>query len=372
MRRLSGGVIGLSCAAALAQGAPGNGSVTMYGVMDAASEISRSGRGSVLRLISGGNLGSRLGFRGTEDLGDGLSAVFRLEQGVNIDDGTLAQGGRGFGREASVGLSSRTWGTVLAGRLPTPYYVVHSTVDAFAWVGSGGLPSVVRSESASRPLLPLQTAARADNAIGYASPDWGGLQLRALGALGEGGPATGRAWSASARYAAGPFGLTLGHMRQEGANNANGRVQATVAGGSYDFGVARLFAGYTDEKNSCTTCTAGLARVTGASVSEFRLINLGARAPLGGLTTLIAQATRLQDRSRYAAPTGNRNTNWFAVGAEYNLSRRTMLYGTIGTIANHNGSRYALGSGTAAQPANAVASGDPRASTAQLGVRHLF
>lgn len=88
--------------------------------------------------MSGGALGSRLGFRGVEDLGGGTSAVFRLEQGINLDDGTLGQGGRAFGREASVGLASTTRGTVTAGRPPTPYYVAQSGVDAFAWMGSGG------------------------------------------------------------------------------------------------------------------------------------------------------------------------------------------------------------------------------------------
>jgi predicted porin len=358
-----------SFAAQAQQTPPG---VTLYGVADAAVELSRAGRGTVTRVVSGGNLGSRWGVRGTEDLGNGLNAVFRLEAGLTLDDGNLAQGGRAWGREASVGLSSKAWGTTLLGRLPTPYYQVHNVVDAFAWMGSGGLPSVSRSETASRPLLPLQVAARADNALGYTSPDFGGLEFRVLGALGEGSTALGRGYGASARYAGGPIIAALGMMRQNGASNLNGSMQAVVAGGSYDFGVAKVFAGYTNEKNSCTTCTGAMARVSGASTSEFRLINLGARMPLGGATTGIAQVTRVSDRSVYTAATGDRDATWLAIGAEYLLSKRTMIYGSIGSIGNKNGSLYALGSGTALQPANAVGTGNPRATTGQIGIRHVF
>ena len=367
-RSLLAAAIGLGGLAAHGQTPSG---VTVFGVADAAAEMSSAGRGSTYRVISGGNLGSRLGFRGTEDLGGGLSAVFRIEQGILLDDGTLAQGGRAWGREASVGLASNAWGTALLGRLPTPYYSVHASVDAFSWMGSGGLPAVARSETASRPLLPLQVAARADNALGYTSPTLGGFQVRVLGALGEGSTTLGRAYGASVRYAAGPVVAVLGSMRQNGAGNANGNLQAVVVGGSFDFAAAQVFAGFTDEKNSCTTCTGGLARVSGSTVTEFRLLNLGVRVPFGGATA-IAQAVRLSDRSVYAAPPGDRDATWFAVGGEYSMSKRTMLYGSVGTITNKNGSLYALGSGTAAQPANAVGTGNPRATTAQLGIRHVF
>ncbi|MBU0794194.1 MAG: porin, partial [Alphaproteobacteria bacterium] len=79
------------CGAANAQS-----SVTMYGRVDAGMDSPRSGGSSVNRLVSGGSAGSNLGFRGVEDLGGGLAAVFRLEMGINLDDGTLGQGGRAF------------------------------------------------------------------------------------------------------------------------------------------------------------------------------------------------------------------------------------------------------------------------------------
>jgi predicted porin len=108
--------------------------------------------------------------------------------------------------------------------------------------------------------------------------------------------------------------------------------------------VARLFAGVTDERNSCTTACPGLTRVTGSSTTDFRLLNLGVRAPFGALTA-IAQVTRVSDRSTYTAATPDRDANWFAIGAEYLFSKRSMLYGSIGTINNKNGSNYVLAAG---------------------------
>lgn len=104
--------------------------VVVYGIVDAAVEASNQGRGTVGRVIAGGANGNRLGFRGSEDLGGGLSAIFRLEMGFALDDGTQSQGGRAFGREASVGFTSKTLGTLTLGRTPTPYYVSMVSVDA--------------------------------------------------------------------------------------------------------------------------------------------------------------------------------------------------------------------------------------------------
>ncbi len=92
--------------------------VTIYGVLDAGVEhlSSVGGSGSLTRMPGlGVSVPSRLGFRGTEDLGGGLKAIFTLESGFGTDSGTLNQGGRFFGRQAFVGLSG-DWGSVTLGR----------------------------------------------------------------------------------------------------------------------------------------------------------------------------------------------------------------------------------------------------------------
>lgn len=208
-------------------------SVTIYGVADAGVDVSRAGSGTGYRVISGGSQGSRLGFRGAEDLGSGLSAVFRLEQGMALDDGMLGQGGRVFGREASVGLSSRVYGTILAGRLPLPVSLLQSNVDAFNWMGSGGAISLTRSSTATTQVLPQVVSARIDNAVEYISPNLSGLELRALVAAGEGSATVGRAYGGSARYTSGPLNAVLATNIQKGAGNV-GSIESLTVGGSYD------------------------------------------------------------------------------------------------------------------------------------------
>ena len=89
----------------------------LYGAIDLSMVYVDHVRGaSHSRVDSGGNWPSRWGVRGREDLGDGLAAVFQLEQGINADDGTLGQGGRAFGRQAFVGLSHTKYGTLTFGR----------------------------------------------------------------------------------------------------------------------------------------------------------------------------------------------------------------------------------------------------------------
>lgn len=350
-------------------------SVELYGMVDAGLEVSRSGTGTLKRVVPGGMAANRWGVRGVEDLGGGWSAVFRLEGGFAIDDGTLQQGGRIFGRDASVGLSSRTWGTITAGRIPTPYFQAQNAVDAFYWAGSGGLIALTRGGSATRQVLPSVINARNDNALNYISPSFGDVEVRGLVSAGEGSSSIGRGFSASARYRADGLDLVTAWSRQTGAGNANGSVDALVLGGSFTLGSHRLYAGLTREMNSCSTCTGALARISGVSgtrEAKFQLLNVGWRYQMSTQVGLIAQYVRVQDRSDYTVSPGSRDANWLAIGGEYALSKRTTMYATLGTIDNRNGSAYLLGSSAAQQPANAIGPSDPRASTLVTGIRHVF
>ncbi len=365
----------LLCALCLGEAHAESG-VRLFGIVDAGVEVSSAGKGTQTRVVSGGDAGSRWGIDGTEELGQGLSATFRLVGGFSADDGQMGQGGRLFGREAAVGLIKRDAGTLLLGRQPTPVSLTNSFVDAFYWMGSGGLISLTRSgATAAQQVIPQVVSARADNAIKYYSPEeWKSVSFSALVAPGEKSPQLGGTYGASARYLEGPWDVNAAWGRQEGGTGATGHIASYSLGGSYDFRLAKLYLGYTDEKNSCTTCTGSLARATDsfkATQSEFRLANVGVRVPIGRFTA-IAQAVYVNDRSTYQVDPGNRNTWWFAVGGEYALSRRTILYGSVGTIENRNGSLYALGSGGVQQPANSVGTGNPRSTAGNIGIKHIF
>ena len=350
-------------------------SVTLYGLVDAGIEASRSGKGTFKRLYSGGYQGSRWGVRGIEDLGGGWNAQFRLESGFNIDDGTFGQGGRAFGREAWVGVGSTGAGLVQLGRVYAPYWYAQSVVDAFAWSTGGGMLAITRSSGATLQVLPQAVNARTDNSLNYVTPKMGGVEVRAQVAAGEGSTAIGRTYGLSGRYAGGALDLAAGYALQRGRDNTNGDIKSWSIGGSWDLRAVKVFAGVTQESNACTTCTGTLMRTPGIAAggaSEFRLINLGTRVPIFGAATAVAQIVRVQDRSDYAANPGSRDANWLSVGGEYALSKRSIVYGSVSSTGNRNGSAYAIGTGTAQQPASSVAAGNPRATTLSLGMRHAF
>lgn len=348
--------------------------VAMYGAVDLGIEWKKAGERASMRMAPGGTLGSRIGFRGEEDLGGGYFARFKLETGFAADTGVLTQGGRGFGRGSNVELGHRRYGSVMLGRLELPYYQAHRLVDAFSWKTNGGLLSLNRSGSSVRQLVPLVISARADNAVAYVSPTLRGLEFRALVSAGEGSPTQRSAFSASVRYRHQGLDAVAGFARQQGAGAGSGAIDAYVVGGSYQFAAVRVFAGLTNEKNDCNTC-AGTFKlgpdIAPAGASEFRFANLGAQMSFGALS-VYTQVTRVSDRSDYLAATPNRDATWLALGGEYALSKRTSIYASLGSINNRNGSNYALGSGTSQQPANAVSPGNPRAYAAVVGMRHFF
>jgi general bacterial porin, GBP family len=92
-------------------------SVTLYGLIDSGLTYTNNQHGQKnFQATSGDTNGSRWGLRGAEDLGGGLKAIFTLENGFSIQSGSLGQGGRMFGRQAFVGLSSESYGALTAGR----------------------------------------------------------------------------------------------------------------------------------------------------------------------------------------------------------------------------------------------------------------
>lgn len=352
---------------------PTSSAVTIFGLLDAGVEVTSVAGSSRTRLVSGGGQGSRLGFRGEESLGPDLSALYRLEMGINVDDGTLGQGGKLFGREAYVGVSSKSTGTVTFGRILVPYATVMPAVDAFRWMGGGGLLALTRSGASSRQVLPLALYGRHDNAISYATPNLSGFQARALISLGEESPTIGDAYGAAARYNNDDWDLVLGYGRQQGAG-VSGGVDAYVIGGSYKLPRAQLFFGITGENNACRSCNGPLSPIAGIKAggkSAFRITNFGVRVPLGGLTA-IAQIAKIHDRSDYSINPGSRDASWLSLGAEYLISRRTVLYSSLSTIGNRNGSQYVMGTGSAQQPAGVVPSGGRRVTALSAGVRHSF
>lgn len=328
--------------------------VTLFGVLDANLAL---GRGTVAdrdQIGHSGNQSSRLGFRGTEDLGGGMSASFWLEAGLNNDDGSGqltntnnqadgATGGKGltFNRRSTVSLAGG-WGELRLGRDYAPQYWNLYFSDPFGGVGVG-LP--VTTGYLYRGITGGVGAVRASNSIGYFLPgNLGGFYGQAQYSLGENQSNAvsndGKGAGLRVGFANGPFNVGVATAR---TRYAGGDTRQSNLFGTYDFGVAKVGASISRDRKDV---------VEGQGWQLSSWVPLGAGQILAGF-------------SRYETnQAGNPESKQLSLGYVHNLSKRTALYTTVARVKNSGGADYALnGSETA-----------PNASSTglDLGVRHNF
>ena len=351
-------------------------SVTLFGVMDAAVEhVSGSGVGSVTRLVSGANATSRVGFRGTEDLGGGLNASFWLEAGMYADNGTgqtLSVNNQtvttvGINRRSTVSLAGN-FGEVRLGRDYTPFFWNETVFDPFGSVGVGAGLNLIQGLGA---FAKVQTVTRASNSVGYFLPsNLGGFYGQAMYAMGENSSTTvptlanpnanskaGNLASLRVGYANGPVNVGLGYGQTKAVvasvpAGAPGDYKNANLGGSYDFGPAKLMAQWGEERTSAAP----------VSLKNTTYL-LGVSVPVGpGEIKGSYERTKFNDSSVKA--------NVYNVGYVYNLSKRTAVYTTYAHISNKGWAQsLAVNGGTGVTPALGAAAS---ASGLDIGLRHSF
>ncbi|MFM0038021.1 porin [Paraburkholderia strydomiana] len=223
-KALVGSAIGL-----VALGAHAQSNVTLYGIVDTGIGYQNSsttlsavgsakpsaGGSSQVKMINGIWAGSRFGLKGSEDLGGGTKAIFQLEQGFNSATGAQGVSGLAFNRQAWVGLTNGTFGTLTAGRQYTSYYTLLSPYSPTTWLTGayGAHPGDIDS---------LDTLYRANNSLVYTSPNMRGLTISGSYSLGgnAGSFAAGQVWSVAAQYLNGPIGIAAGIQRIDNAGIA--------------------------------------------------------------------------------------------------------------------------------------------------------
>ena len=336
-------------------------SVTLFGIVDARLAVGNgSGAGSSdkTQLTNSGYNSSRLGFRGTEDLGGGLSASFWLEAGVNNDDGRGAAtntnnqttggavagigGGQGltFNRRSTVSLAGG-FGEIRLGRDYTPQFWNLTVFDPFGTNGVGTTQTL--NSSLGGPVN-----VRASNSMGYFLPrDLGGFYGQIQYYLGENnqtGAATeddGKGAGLRLGYAAGPVNVALA---LSSTNYATGDIKTTNIGGQYDLGVAKIMAHYNRD------------RVTGGLTGKGGLI--------GGLIPMGAGEIRLAYSTYKTNAAGTPQSKKYALGYVHNLSKRTALYTTFARVSNSGGAASALN--------GAVTAANNKSTGYDFGIRHSF
>ncbi|TFW35012.1 porin [Massilia horti] len=312
--------------------------VQTYGVMDAAIASENNGVDGRHTVINSGNQSSsRIGFRGTEDLGGGLKAMFNIEAGVSIDTGNSDSAL--FGRRSVVGLEG-DFGALTVGREYSPIASVAAASDVF---GQGFYGSNLSAFGTNR------LTRRLSNSVNYKSNSFSGFKVLAAYSAGEktSGP-SGDLKGVAAEYASGPLYVGAGY-----------HTFTRVAGGDdkeYAVGAAYKI-GDIDIKGNWM-----VADPEGTN-NKFTQYNLGAAMGFGpGKVFVNLQQNKLE--------TGAKGTAW-AVAYSYALSKRTNLYTTYAKMDNNSLATFGLNSSsTSIAPPATKLGADP--SVFNVGVRHSF
>jgi len=339
-------------------------SVTLFGVVDVGVTYGRGDVSNKTSLSSSNNASSRIGFRGVEDLGGGMSAGFWLEGSLVPDTGTGAAtttnnqasgtpapigGAQGltFNRRSTVSLAG-SWGELRLGRDVTPQEWNHVLFDPFFNVGSGA--SQAYHGYVALHSIPVSTGmgphTRASNTIGYLLPaGLGGFYGQAMHYLGENNSGTpnssdGTGTGLRLGYAGGPFDVAVATAR---TTYLVGDVSTTNIGASYAFGFGKLEAAYDRTKSGTVT---------------------GKGYLIGGIVPVGAGEFKASYSAFKVAAPGTHSTKKLALGYAHNLSKRTALYANVAHVSNSGGASTALG--------GAVTSADGSSTAVDIGVRHSF
>ena len=296
-------LLALAVLGAFAGAASAQSSVTIYGKLNVEAGKAIGTTNKDLMDVAG----SRLGFRGVEDLGGGMSATFGMEHRFNPASGADATGGVRFWQGYStVGLQG-SFGHIRIGRDYTPnFLMVQNQIDPFggdtqgALRGAGMLVGTASNKTGVNPATSAISAVRNASMIEYHFSA-SGFNLGAQIAGGNenkltGGTMNSRAYSLAANYAAGPLFVAFGY---ENGTDTDDKVWEL--GGRYNFGFATVSAGY-----SSGTSTTGVDLKGGL---------IGLNVPVGAGDFKLG----------YAKTSKNLANKW-AIGYHYNLSKRTKLF----------------------------------------------
>lgn len=405
--------------AGLSSAAFAQSNVTVYGVADASFETFKATGGTANAAAANNEItassrsrvlsnSSYIGFKGTESLGNGMSALFQIENQFAIDNAQNASAGTTANslanRDSFVGLTGG-FGTAIMGYLSTPYRSLAAKFDvmpgATGVAGFNGLIGRVNygTSIAANGTTTNTFAANANTigriqAVAYVTPNFSGLSATLAYVPNEGkalSTANSNAWGADAKgwnvalnYDNGPLKAGYSYLTTEdlvtaaGAFNGAGAQDSKTK--SHLFAVGYTFGGATTvnfmwNTNKLTQDYA--AGANGGSEVKNRVLGLGVKHLIGA-HELAAVYYRANDGTVGNVGTGaqtasERGASQFGLRYAYNFSKRTQLYGVYSKISNKANGNYDFGAGTgvSTSTANTIAAGsDPTAWG--VGVRHSF
>lgn len=302
----------LACSLLASLAAQAQSSVTIYGIVDQGVVKANNGTtpGALLPgrgvspdawNIKAGNT-SRLGFRGQEDLGDGAYARFQIEHRFAADTGTSSSAAVFWLGRSVVALGHRTWGEIYAGREYSPAFWVALNADPTYWsyVSQTGAAYTYANYTPVASTIEASNI-RWANSVGYKSPKLGPFTFELATALGEG--ARKRATSGNVQFTQGPVWAGVAFDRLDAATNL------LLAAGGYNFGVVYPKLSF--------------ARAEGGLNGNAESYTASALVPTG--------FGRVYASYGSLSPATGLDSTMFGAGAQYDLSKRTLLYTNVGS-----------------------------------------
>lgn len=427
-------LLAAALAACFAAPAMAQSSVTIYGIADAGvMYVKNGGQDAKTKLVSGIADGSRLGFRGLEDIGGGYKAIFNLEARVELDTGRqqtgnlssnmgyalteglnftvpaaaggaataakLVAGVQGalnpainvninnalFDRTSMVGLIT-PGGAILLGRMYTPGYEVLNAGDVFESGTAAGWGGIVGGTGG---LLTAGVAIRSDKSIQYRMELPNGIKASAMYGTEKSGyiGMDKRSWGANVRYVANGWDVGLGHNHGTDQVGARGLITTTLAG-SYEFDKWKLFLGGHWQKNENSVIIRYANDLLAPTFAAFPApLNtlLAGQANAALKRNFYLDAVSFQAGFHYKVGAGRvmasvvrqddkradaSDATQFGLGYDYNLSKRTDVYLIGAYIKNENDGQYAIGAASASGGFTSKAGESSKG--VQIGMRHRF
>jgi predicted porin len=339
-------------------------SVQIYGRLNIALENVRNSadaKGQRTIATRESNNRSVLGFRGSEELGDGLKAIYQVEGTLSLDTGA----GSIAARDTRVGVEG-TLGTIFAGNWTTPYNSATASLDPF-YPTTAGYMSIMGNGSASTTDNSIDTASfdrRQQNSVHYWSPNWNGFSVRLAQGLNEEAPASGAKpslTSAAAIYERGPLFATVTHERHHEYQGLGRNDRGTKIAAAYRFGHTRIAA--VAEKLAYETATGALERTSYYLSATHQIGAHGLRFGLAKAGDGEGSSTQKIGFIKKGADTGAIH---YTLGYDYNLSKRTSVFAYYTRLDNDRNAVYDFAINSLGAGAGATVSGTA------LGIRHAF
>lgn len=344
-------------AALCAGAAQADDTYKIYGKARASVDFTDNGANNVTNVS---NTNSRLGFKGSEDLGNGMKAIFQFEMLVNLDDGAGGTGTLlGTARNSHVGIAG-DFGALVLGVTDDAYKLATGKLDI--WSDSmGDFNAIIGNVSgASTPFNE-----REPNSINYWSPKMNGFQLLAAHRVDENDAVERDKSSLAGVYENGPYYASLAYSLHKNEANATGGISSGTR--IYDTEAWTLGLGYTfnHDKTKVNFVYEDLSQDGAATLLDREAWYLALAHKMDSNTFKIAYA-RADDNDAG----GDTGADWYVLGLDHALSKRTSIYALYASTDNESAAQYGLGTGGSSGAAKPATGKDP--STFSIGINYDF